>query len=555
MASVISPLVSGIAGAPSGTVEIFRTGTASLAAVYSDAEGVTTVTTHALDANGSIVRYVEERVDVVVKDINGATVRTFTAGSDARDARLENLGYTGPDATGAVVPGGRTTVDAALTSIFASLGATNGNVVVNGVTMTLSAALSGSAGLVFNVKNVYGAIGDGVTDDTAKIQAAINAADAAGGGIIYFPHGTYLCNSAVSAANATGKFFYLGEAASGTTIKQGTSGITLLSLGNSNENVLMNLAFAPSAAANTGTLIAVGSGARATFISCTFSALDGTTLAMTAASTSRANLIGCTVAQAGASSRIASGAGARVRFDTCDISTAGASLTSFSDSMTIVSLGCSWDLGSAIAAGTTVLFSGGTGTYEIIGGAVRTLFTSGTVTACTGGTLHFSGAFASTAGAVVAMAGSSATLYESACNFAGSGSFFPPADCGLGTPADGHSTTRGRSYTFDTSNGATYTPTSAYLVHEVTSNGAAITIANPVVSLPAGWPLIVVYKNTNGGAVTPTFGTAYTVPGGTAAIASGSSGVYYFIPKLASITNDLVCISTQAVQTVNGVVL
>lgn len=38
----------------------------------------------------------------------------------------------------------------------------------------------------------YGATGDGTTDDTAAIQATINAAIAAGGGVVYFPAGKYL---------------------------------------------------------------------------------------------------------------------------------------------------------------------------------------------------------------------------------------------------------------------------------------------------------------------------------------------------------------------------
>lgn len=45
--------------------------------------------------------------------------------------------------------------------------------------------------ILYNVK-AYGAKGDGVTDDTTKIQSAIDAAAAAGGGIVKFPPGIYL---------------------------------------------------------------------------------------------------------------------------------------------------------------------------------------------------------------------------------------------------------------------------------------------------------------------------------------------------------------------------
>jgi len=44
----------------------------------------------------------------------------------------------------------------------------------------------------YSVRN-YGATGDGVTNDTAAVQAAIDAIPASGG-TVYFPPGTYLCN-------------------------------------------------------------------------------------------------------------------------------------------------------------------------------------------------------------------------------------------------------------------------------------------------------------------------------------------------------------------------
>jgi hypothetical protein len=66
----------------------------------------------------------------------------------------------------------------------------------------------------------FGAVGDGVTDDTVAIQAAI--ADAAGG-TIYFPNGTYLVG-ALGGLNAAG-MTYIGESEWKTIIKP-TSGFT-----------------------------------------------------------------------------------------------------------------------------------------------------------------------------------------------------------------------------------------------------------------------------------------------------------------------------------------
>lgn len=53
-------------------------------------------------------------------------------------------------------------------------------------------------GAAVNVQD-FGATGDGVTDDTVAVQAAIDSLAAAG--VVYFPIGTYLCNSGLTVAN------------------------------------------------------------------------------------------------------------------------------------------------------------------------------------------------------------------------------------------------------------------------------------------------------------------------------------------------------------------
>lgn len=44
----------------------------------------------------------------------------------------------------------------------------------------------------------HGALGDGVADDTSKIQNAIDAVSGVGGGVVYFPEGTYKTTSTVT---------------------------------------------------------------------------------------------------------------------------------------------------------------------------------------------------------------------------------------------------------------------------------------------------------------------------------------------------------------------
>ena len=84
----------------------------------------------------------------------------------------------------------------------------------------------------FNVKD-YGAVGDGVHDDTSAIQAAIDAAQASSGGsVVFMPDGTYLLTSSLTIG------------CSGTVF---CSGITLQGAGQANTSltVAQNVTFVP----------------------------------------------------------------------------------------------------------------------------------------------------------------------------------------------------------------------------------------------------------------------------------------------------------------------
>lgn len=92
-------------------------------------------------------------------------------------------------------------------------------------------ALAWKSETVFNVKN-YGAVGDGTTDDTTAIQAAIDAAKTAGGATVLLPPGKYKTTATLN-IKATNSLTFAGTAMGDDRISLGYNpGSTILSTAN-----------------------------------------------------------------------------------------------------------------------------------------------------------------------------------------------------------------------------------------------------------------------------------------------------------------------------------
>ena len=199
---LISSLNAGFPACPIGWAELYIRGSSVRATWYSSFEGDAPNSTGAnitLDAYGSAEVYVNQLVDVVVKQADGTLYRQFTDGYASPNIEVVSESFTGTDYTGGGAAVDKpTTLQAVLDLWETNSGAPDWKVALSGAPVTMASAFGVITGLVFNVKSPdYGAVGDGVTNDQAAISAALAAAVAAGGGTVFFPKGTYLISTAI----------------------------------------------------------------------------------------------------------------------------------------------------------------------------------------------------------------------------------------------------------------------------------------------------------------------------------------------------------------------
>jgi hypothetical protein len=182
--------LNGYASAPSGTVRFYQPGTLTPVTVYSNDAATTAITQPVqLDAAGksTVPVYLTAPARMIVQSAAGATLVDIERVDGLRAETTALVNPLWPNSA---------SLNALATNLATSLGGTDGNFkaigsggVNRGVAAKLSEAIS--------VKD-FGAKGDGITDDTSAITAALVYAAAQSGGSVLFPAGTYLISQTLT---------------------------------------------------------------------------------------------------------------------------------------------------------------------------------------------------------------------------------------------------------------------------------------------------------------------------------------------------------------------
>lgn len=395
---LLSTLASGVYGAEGGFADIFVRGTARKATHYTGFDGTGASSARvSLDDNGGSELYVDVPVDVVVIDADGVQVRRFTEMVGDSSVEVRSDSFTGSDydtlQSGAGKP---TTLRAVLDKWLDSAGATDFQVELpDGSTANLSAALVSSSNIYFNIAS-YGAVIDGVTDDSVAIAAAVTAA-AVDGGTVFFPAGTTVTGTAITVpANVN----LLGAGAESSIIKISSTAASWQFTGAGDSfRTVVALQFT-GADATVDRLVDVLTSAVVAFRWCHFLTLsdDNTSIAVAVGSSAkRASFDECdfTVDEGTAISSTITGATGRVDIKRCRFITVEAS---YSPSLGMVFgeclhlYGCRFDA-SAATSGTAsyILLSTAVNVYASVrccefldsGGCAVTCMTLGTLSAST----------------------------------------------------------------------------------------------------------------------------------------------------------------------------
>ena len=197
---------------------------------------VTTSDTAIVSENGTPLTGATPRL---ISDMFGdfPNVKDFGAvGDGSTDDTAAFIAATAANPTGIAVPAGSYKITGTVTGNFYSFGT------VTIVTGKVSLIQSVTSKINITVKN-FGAIGDGVTDDTVAIQNAIDYVGSYLGGRIFFPAGSYKITSTLSCLYPNILFVGDGsdEPHDKSGVSQGAAAATKLVWAGANNGTMLNI--------------------------------------------------------------------------------------------------------------------------------------------------------------------------------------------------------------------------------------------------------------------------------------------------------------------------
>lgn len=462
--------------AASGSVSFFQVGTLVPIVVYAEDTLLTPLTQPiTLDASGKTPYpvYTATPARAIIKAASGATLQDIARvdGDRAELVGVSNAAWTATD------------LNSILTAIQSSTGGIDAQYLDAGAGAVARSLRTKFSEVQISVKD-FGAKGDGLTDDTAAIQAAINRVVALGGGTVYVPPGTYLVSSNLSWS--TVGITFLGSSRLATVIQNTNTGggVIVVSGGNS---TIRNLTISHSS---------TSSGTAILFIGGSFHVVDNVT--------------------ASAHATCLSGTGSYIALN-CSLTTTAASTA-----------------GAAAVSGATANFIGGS--YVSTAGSGISASGASTVVA-------ISASISVTAGVAGIDVGASAQLFATSVRAGGgtiglrtnaSSGAVLQSGCDWGSAGVNDQRTGAPvNYVFAGANNMTPLPLQADVIRVEQQTGGVVTTINNVAAVPGfGRAFTLICSNTSGGASTFTFGANYVLSAAVTPAAGNRVALHlYFDPR------------------------
>jgi len=500
--SLIQMLSAGMAtsaGLPvaSGRCRFYQPGTLTPVTVYADSAAASAITPPLiLTAGGTGTAYTQQPTRMIVKD---STDTNTLFDGNVNTNRAESEYIQSPAVNG----GAETRLQTLLDGWQAAFGGSDGlfqyKAYSDSVERNVKDAL---AEIQVSVKE-YGAVGDGVADDTTKIQAAVARAVALGGAVVYFPPGVYLTTAAITIA-ATGVDI-VGSGYQSAIIKGSGAAqdiITFTSVGASASplNRVSRIGFTHSST-TTGSAIKFSNTISISEINVSSNVFRfGVTANGGSVVSIAGSVIGGSTADASSIALNATGSGPSLAVTGCSISNCGAGQAAVQISNGTRNV----IVGSVISGGSAANADGikvTAGAAYIIGNAVISSLTSGNALNVTGGT------------AVVAGCRLDGATHS--VNIGASGSVLMSPDQTVTLDVLDSRVSAPQVYSLSVNGAVTPLPFQTNTV-KITATAAITVTINAVAATEWGRPWRLYCVNNSGGAVTWTFNAQYKTSGAVA---------------------------------------